>query len=161
MVLPWLLAIVGAVLVIVAFVIRRALRPRQDRIIRTGGFSVDQIRVVRRAIIRGTFPADPALRDVTIAYARQGAINLPLGFRSTPLLLVGATLMVSVLYAVTSQLAFGVTLQVLYAGLTVFMLIQNARALRGCRRVIQLAESMPDAVHVAEPPTQPGVASPS
>lgn len=161
MILAWLIAIIGFGLVIVGIVIRRSLRPRQDRIIRTGGFSVDQIRTVRRAIIRGKFPEDPALHGVTVAYARQGATNLPLGFRSTPLILVGLVLAMSLFYVIPNQTVVGVVFQVVYALLAAFMVLQSARALRGCRRVIQLAESMPSEAPAPESSTQPGVPGPS
>ena len=141
MVLPWLIATVGAGLIIAGLLIRRSLRPRQDRIVRTGGYSVDQIRVVRRAIIRGRFPDDPELHDVTVAYARQGANNLPLGFRTTPVIFVGIVLAASGFYAFPGQALFGITFQVLYTLLAIFMIAQNARALSGCRRVIRLDES--------------------
>jgi len=161
MLLPWLIASVGFALVITGIVIRRSLRPRQDRIIRTGGFSVDQIRVVRRAIIRSRFPDDPVLRDVTIAYARQGAINLPLGFRSTPLILASIVLAMSLFYVGPDQALVGITLQVLYTLLGVYMVVQSARALRGCRRIIQLAESSPAARDAADSLAQPGATGPS
>ena len=165
MLLPLLIAIIGVALVIVGIVTRRSLRPRQDRIIRTGGFSVDQIKVVRRAIIRGRFPDDPALREVTIAYARQGATNLPLGFRSTPLILGGLVLAMSLLYAIPGQALLGVTFQALYALLAIYMVVQSARALRGCRRVLLLAESPRSTEPTPEPTplpsTQPGVPGPS
>lgn len=161
MLLPWVVATFGVALVVTGIVIRRSLRSRQDRIIRTGGFSVDQIKVVRRAIIRGRFPDDAALRDVTVAYARQGATNLPLGFRSTPLILGGLVLAMSFFYVIPHQLLVGITFQVLYGLLAAFMLAQNARALRGCRRVICLAEASPGHEHSSELPAQPGVRPPS
>lgn len=156
MILPFVLGFIGVGVVVAGLLIRQSSRRLQDRVIRTGGFTVDQIRLVRRAIIRGRFPEDPGLHEVTVAYARQGVTNLPLGFRSTPLILGGLILAMNLSYTIPGQGAVGVGLQIAYSLLAAYLIGTNVRALRGCRAVVKAAEELV-ASRLTDSAAKPGI----
>jgi hypothetical protein len=139
--IAFLISSLGIALLVAGLVLRRSQRPYQDRLIRTGGFTVDQIRIIRRAIIRGRFPDPPELHGITVAYARQGVQNLRLGFRSAPLIWAGLILLMSLFYAVPNQAAVGIGFQIAFLALAIYMMSTNVRALRGCRTVVAIASA--------------------
>jgi hypothetical protein len=104
---------IGIVLFLTALAIRRTTFSRMDTMVRTGGYTIQQLRIVRKAVYRGRFPKDPTLRDVSVVYAKQAAQNLPYFFWWGPQFYVGVGIAVSVGYLSPLLAPFAFVIQTL------------------------------------------------
>ena len=142
--LVWVILGVALVLLLAGVVIRRRQRPKLDTTIRVGGYTVAQVKAIRRDIFAGRLPNDGSLHEVALALSRQAANNLPLElsylapyFAAIALLFVGI--------GVSSALppAAGLTGAVVVAGYGAYIVIAGLRGARNCRRLLAAAEAPP------------------
>ena len=90
----WVVAATGLAIFVAARVAALRVRPRMDRVIRSGGFTADQVETVSRMVFRrGTLPTEPKLRNLGIVIARQGAQNFAVTWWDAPLTLFALDLM--------------------------------------------------------------------
>jgi hypothetical protein len=127
---------VGVLLLVGSYVLRRTSRKRMDTMIRMGGYTVEQIKVVRKAVMfQGRLPDDPALHEVAVTFANQAARNMPIGYRAQPLYFSGILLIVSVGYTQADLVWPALAVQLLFLAVGLYSAFVNLRGIRFTRRV--------------------------
>lgn len=137
LVLQWIAFAVLIALVVTGLILQRRLRPRLDTTIRVGGYTVAQVKAIRRDVFAGRLPADDSLHEVALVTAAQAAQNIPTQLRYLPLIYTGFALGFIFIGLGTSAYALVfLILGVVFAGMDVYLVIAGLRALRNSRKLL-------------------------
>ena len=117
----------------IAWAVKRRLQPRLDTMVRVGGYTLEQLKVVRTAIVKSRLPEDPNLRDVALIVATQSAQNTPLQLPPVLIRQFGIVLMLSFLELVPFV---GAAIQVLMTCLIVAIYFRVAGRLRNIKKLL-------------------------
>ena len=135
----WLVGGVGVLLVVIGIVLQRRLRGELDTTVRVGGYTVEQVKSIRRDVFAGRLPADIELKSVALAIAGQAAHNIPVQLRFLPLIYAGAALMfASTALAPSPNLppTFGIVAGTIMAGFGTYIVVAGLRALRNSHALL-------------------------